>query len=41
VQAARAADTDLDPNGVEGMFAEADVIELIKILQDVRERSAA
>jgi type I restriction enzyme R subunit len=33
--------TDLDPLGVAGVFGESDVIELIKILQDVQDRSAA
>jgi hypothetical protein len=33
--------TDLDPVGVEGVFGEADVVELSEILQGVGERSAA
>ena len=33
--------TDLDPLGVAGLFAEAEVIELIEILDQVRRRAAA
>jgi type I restriction enzyme R subunit len=33
--------TDRHPQGVDGLFAEAEVIELIDILKDVRKRAAA
>lgn len=32
---------DLDPNGVEGIFASGDVVQLLQILQTVQERAAA
>ncbi len=33
--------TDLDPMGVEGLFPEGDVVQLIQILRDVQGRAAA
>ena len=33
--------TDFDSNGVEGVFATADVVRLIEILNEVEKRSAA
>src|SRR6266851_8021028 len=33
--------TDLDPLGVAGVFGEAEVVELIRILRDVEGRAAA
>ena len=33
--------TDMDPLGVAGVFKEGEVVELIRILQDVQERAAA
>jgi EcoEI R protein C-terminal/Predicted metal-binding integral membrane protein (DUF2182) len=33
--------TDIDPLGVAGVFKEGEVVELIRILQDVRGRAAA
>ena len=33
--------TDIDPLGVEGLFKEGSVVELIQILHDVQGRTAA
>ncbi len=33
--------TDLDPMGAEGVFGQADVVQLAEILDDVRRRAAA
>ena len=33
--------TDFDSNGVEGVFAHADVLRLVEILRSVEPRSAA
>ena len=33
--------TDIDPLGVAGVFAEGEIVELVKILRDVQERAAA
>jgi type I restriction enzyme R subunit len=33
--------TDLDPLGVAGIFAEGEVVELVRILRDVEGRAAA
>ena len=32
--------TDLNPQGIEGMFEEPDVTELLKVLEDVRAMAA-
>jgi len=33
--------TDLDPMGVEGLFGEGEVVQLLQILKDVQGRAAA
>jgi type I restriction enzyme, R subunit len=33
--------TDFDSNGVDGVFAQADVVRLVQVLRDLEPRNAA